>query len=249
MEKETLSIAEECRCKLRTLSLGSEIFNDDNSILQPSCNSSVQGHEICAGPLIGKGGFSDIIEVKDLRPLGVHNGSTGQEDAASHDDASVSPNESSCCNLSLEISRRRNTANVRAISIHETSIADPSQAYVIKTVRKDLPEELEVCGIMDLAVEAQFLQTLSHPNIVALHGVGDEPGNKDFFIMIDRIDRTLGYELDNWFLSKQRMKDRVAHGGRQKREEYKIKSQRFMERRVAVAYQLTSALKYLHSKK
>jgi serine/threonine protein kinase len=205
--------------------------------------------EVCAGPRIGKGGFSDIIEVKDLRPLGANNGAIRQDNDATHDEASAPPNESSCGKLSPDIARRHRPASVRTISIHETRIVDPSQAYVIKTIRKDLPHELEVCGIMDLAVEAQFLQTLSHPNIVSLHGVGDQPGSKDFFIMIERIDRTLGHELDSWFLCKQRMKDRVVNGGRQKREEYKLKSQRFMERRVAVAYQLTSALKYLHSKK
>ena len=49
MDREILSIADECRCKLRTLSIGSEIFNDENSILQPSCNSSIQEHgELCA---------------------------------------------------------------------------------------------------------------------------------------------------------------------------------------------------------
>jgi hypothetical protein len=49
MEREIISVADECRCKLRSLSLGSEIFNDENSILQASCNSSVQEHgESCA---------------------------------------------------------------------------------------------------------------------------------------------------------------------------------------------------------
>lgn len=209
--------------------------------------------EICAGPRIGKGGFSDIIEVKNLIPVASYNGPTRQEDIPVNEERSTgtSLNESSCGILSPEIVRRHRPASVRTISIHETRIVDPSQAYVIKTIRKDLPHDLEMCGIMDLAVEAQFLQTLSHPNIVSLHGVGDEPGSKKFFIMIERIDRTLGHEMDSWFLCKQRMKDRVINGGggRQKKEEYKLKSQRFMERRVAVAYQLTSALKYLHSKK
>lgn len=246
VERDTSSIADECRCKLRSLSIGSELFNDENSILQASCNSSVQEHELDAGSRIGKGGFSEIIEVKNLRPRSA-TATDDSKEKQRKESAAQKEEQEEIQNSSSNLSRRQHH-NVRTLSIHETHIVDPAHSYVIKTVRKDLSPELEMCGILDLAVEAQFLQTLSHTNIVSLYGVGDEPGNKNFFIMIERIERTLGHELDTWFLHKQRMKECTIGNGPRKKERYKLDYQCFMERRVAVAYQLSSALKYLHDK-
>lgn len=40
--------------------------------------------------------------------------------------------------------------------------------YVMKTLRTDLPEEEYVKGIVDLAIEAEFLSVLSHSNIISM---------------------------------------------------------------------------------
>ena len=128
------------------------------------------------------------------------------------------------------------------------SDSKPRQHFVLKTLRKDLPDCKEACGRLDLAIEAQFLQTLSHPNIVSMHGFGEEPGDPCFFIIIERIDRTLGNEFGNWLMQKQRMESKLFRGFISKKQ-YKNFSQHSINKRLAVAYQLTSALKYLHSKK
>ena len=45
--------------------------------------------------------------------------------------------------------------------------------YVMKTLRTDLPEEEYVKGIVDLAIEAEFLTVLSHPNIISMRALAN----------------------------------------------------------------------------
>ena len=126
-------------------------------------------------------------------------------------------------------------------SCNDESPSSSSQNYAIKKLREDIPDSMQACGRIDLAVEAQFLKTLSHPNIVSLRGVGEEPGNKDFFLILERIERTLATELHKWRVQKYRMKSwRLLD-----RSEHSL----FVDDRIAVARQLTGALKYLHDKK
>lgn len=199
--------------------------------------------DVDTGVRIGKGGFSDILEIKNIktRSESIESDVTAQTcdtqgSASTCTDAAIC----NCDKLAMSASSRYNgnfTADKRL-----------NQHFVLKTLRKDLPNNMMACGRFDLATEAQFLQTLSHPNIVSLHGVGEEPGHPSFFIIIERIDRTLGNELDNWVMRKQRMRGKLL-SGKMSRREYKNTSQHFVNHRLAVAYQLTSALKYLHSKK
>jgi len=116
--------------------------------------------------------------------------------------------------------------------------------YALKKIRTDLPDCMEASGRIDLAVEAQFLTTLKHQNIVSFYGVGEEPGNRDFFIIMERLDRTLGSELDTWRIREEMLK-RSALSRRNKNSALK----NFINARIAIAYQLTSALTYLHLKK
>jgi serine/threonine protein kinase len=197
------------------------------------------------GARIGKGGFSDILEIKNLKIK------TRSESIASDITAQSSDTQDSASACSDAAIRSCKKLAVSASTRYSGNFAPdkrPNQNFVLKTLRKDLPHNMMACGRFDLAIEAQFLQTLSHPNIVSLHGVGEEPGNYSFFIIIERIDRTLGNELDNWVIRKQRMKGKVRKGKMTKRT-YKATSQHFVNHRLEVAYQLTSALKYLHSKK
>jgi serine/threonine protein kinase len=263
------SIEAECRFRLRSLSVGSEVFTESDSILlQTSCHSiQEQGKDesnestclilylfavflhcigrldIDTGPRIGKGGFSDIIEVKNLK---YRSGSIESEASAQTCDTQ-DDSASGCASVDSGFM----TSESLIMSTYSNQVyadSKPRQHFVLKTVRKDLPGNKEACGRLDLAIEAQFLQTLSHPNIVSLHGFGEEPGDPCFFIVIERIDRTLGNELGNWLMNKQRMKLKVFRGTISKKE-HKDYSQHSISKCLAVAYQLTSALKYLHRKK
>lgn len=216
------ALVENCHRRLMSLSVNSEVFSDAGSILSKfetdtDDNMSVNflnEKDVEAGPIIGTGGFSDILEVRNLRS---RSKSIETEGTTKSDDS--------------KRGHRRSNSN--------------SSEYAMKQTRRDFSDKrTEACARIDLAVEAQFLQTLSHPNIVSLHGVGEEPGNTGFFIIIDRIDRTLGHEIHEWRSRMSCLKNMDAP-----RKESRNAFKMFMEDRIAIARQITCALKYLHSKK
>lgn len=71
--------------------------------------------------------------------------------------------------------------------------------YVLKTLRTDLPEEEYVKGIVDLAIEAEFLSVLSHPNIITMRAsANSDPHESKFFVVLDRLVTTLDRKFNQW---------------------------------------------------
>jgi serine/threonine protein kinase len=69
--------------------------------------------------------------------------------------------------------------------------------YVIKTLRPDLPEEEYTKGIVDLAIEAEFLAVLSHPNLISMRAMANsDPYESKFFVILDRLVVTLDDSLN-----------------------------------------------------
>jgi len=75
----------------------------------------------------------------------------------------------------------------------------PSRRYVLKTLRPDLPEDEHAKGIVDLAVESQFLAALSHPRILSIRGhANSDPLESRYFVILDRLETTLDHKLALW---------------------------------------------------
>lgn len=71
--------------------------------------------------------------------------------------------------------------------------------YVLKTLRTDLPQEEYVKGIVDLAIEAEFLAVLSHPNIITMHAVANsDPHESRYFVILDQLVCTLDRKFNQW---------------------------------------------------
>jgi len=69
----------------------------------------------------------------------------------------------------------------------------------MKTLRTDLPEEEYVKGIVDLAIEAEFLTVLSHPNIISMRALANsDPHETKFFVILDRLVMTLDRKFNQW---------------------------------------------------
>lgn len=130
--------------------------------------------EMILGEIIGKGGFSFVYEIKHVKLQEVYD--TGKEEAKIRAEFSASINE--------EINNDGSNTNTK---------------FVLKTLRPDLPEDEENKGIIDLAVEAQFLSALSHPNILALRGhANSDPLESRYFVILDKLVSTLDHKLKVW---------------------------------------------------
>jgi serine/threonine protein kinase len=73
------------------------------------------------------------------------------------------------------------------------------RSFVLKTLRGDLPDDELEKGIVDLAIEAEFLAVLSHPNVIAMRAMANsDPHSGRFFVVLDRLTQTLDKKFNYW---------------------------------------------------
>ena len=213
LQGEDEDMRKQCRYRIRRLSMDSELFNQDDTILEYP--NRVGNDDVEVGNVIGSGGYSKVCEFKGFK-----------SDRSLPSELSF-PSERSICNN------------------NETAGADTERKYyyAVKRLRDDLSKNLHKTGAMDLAVEAQFLTSLSHENIVSIQAMGDDPGAKDFCIIIDRVERTLEEEIRSWkYLGSLR-----SHSDKEKRRD---KAHPLLHTHILpFALDIASALTYLHGKK
>lgn len=119
--------------------------------------------------------------------------------------------------------------------------------YALKRLQAAVSEDGQtfVNGVVDLAIEARFLAVIRHPNIIKMRAMAvTSPFSAEhsFFVVLDRLYDILGTRIDKW--KKQKPK------GMGKMLDLKGKKESLLwVERVAVAYDLSSALQYLHESK
>ena len=116
--------------------------------------------------------------------------------------------------------------------------------YAYKVVQESSKKDAQtyICAIMDLAIEARFLSVLQHPHIIKLRAMASfspyDP-SKQFFVVIDKLYCMFDKKLNAWRKQKQT--------GPKLFRNAKKESSLYRER-LAVAYDLGSALQYLHER-
>lgn len=127
------------------------------------------------------------------------------------------------------------------------------QKYVLKNLNPKLafnPKKL-VVGAKDLVMEAHFLSSVTHPNVIQLRGWSaagiagfSETGRADgFFLIFDRLDETLSRRIGTW-----RERSKESKKGSLMKSRATLRMQLFTER-VQVAIDIATAVEYLHSKR
>jgi serine/threonine protein kinase len=187
-----------------------------------SCNlTRLSLKDLELGQILGIGGYSSVFEVAVINTQG----SRG--------------------NTSSEESIRRNSV-LGMLNLHGRSLA-------IKMLHFSLMKNSNkfANGAIDLILEAAYLNSLDHPNILKIHGIsaaGPEGflcGRHDsFFMILDRLHESLEDRIKRW-----RKYDKVVRSGwiwHTKRRRMKINS--FLIERLQVAMDIASGLAYLHSR-
>lgn len=125
--------------------------------------------------------------------------------------------------------------------------------YILKNLNPKLafnPKKL-VVGAKDLVMEAHFLSSLDHPNIIQLQGWSaagvaafSETGRADgFFLIFDRLKETLSKRISNW-----RERSKETKKGTIMKSRTSLRMQLFAER-VQVAVDIADAVEFMHSKR
>mmetsp|Transcript_37087 Transcript_37087/g.77068 ORF Transcript_37087/g.77068 Transcript_37087/m.77068 type:complete len:525 (-) Transcript_37087:465-2039(-) len=148
-------------------------------------------------------------------------------------------------------------SNVNRCIVTASNHPDTNQELAVKYLKRKAMVDLHHFkhGAADLAVEAYFLQTLNHPNIVKLHGLtagsvesnvasGKECG---FFIVVDRLYDTLEHKIDTWRKADIEACKAGGTGGFQKRSERRENKRAELVERCEIAISIAKAMEYLHS--
>lgn len=234
MQVPQTNFQEECVQKLRRLSIGSKIFSDSSSIVDEATPDIVIDEEdVHVGDVLGTGSFNHVRELR--KPVG--------KKGERRDSISSSFTYSTSISSSTH-------ASETVISIPTESIVeDPDKSYyAVKKLRDDLSGSKNKNGAIDLAIEAQFLKVCNHPHIVNCYGVGRTPGSRDFFIIIEKLDRTLDAEIRSWAYQR----DIVSRSGGcnyiSNKSARKAKIRQLFQSRISAAHQVSSSIKFLHDK-
>lgn len=127
----------------------------------------------------------------------------------------------------------------------KTSRSSKQPRYVMKSVQdeaKNESKETYLKGCIDLALEAKYLSSLSHPSILDVRGVAScGPFKEGYFIILDRLPEMLPKRLNRWMTVDRQTKGvtGILTGG-------KNKADGLLVERFVVAHDIASALGYLH---
>ena len=126
--------------------------------------------------------------------------------------------------------------------------------YAVKVLRPNVIDDvtkLYFQGIMDLNTETKLLSSLQHPNIVKLRGISygcPTRFHPNYFIIIDRLYDILENKLSQWQRRSKYSHQKNSVLGKYIFDRNRIKAHKLWEERLLFAYDLSSAISYLHSK-
>ncbi|KAL3922574.1 MAG: hypothetical protein SGILL_002131 [Bacillariaceae sp.] len=194
-------------------------------IVNPSlekCIPRFERNECILGEFLGSGGFNDVYEIKRIDLV-------QSLEEAEHAKKIASP---------LQQEHRA------FISKHVFRESSQNCRYAMKFLSMDtIGDPSRFCtGAADL--EAKFLASLEHPNIIKLRGMAAAGTSgfagmqeRGYFLLLDRLQCTLEDKIDLWRdYDKSLSVDRVG-----KKRRY------FLAERLHVAFDVCAALDYLHA--
>jgi len=204
-----------------------------SKIVNPEMEKAIPRFEECeieVGKLLGSGGFNRCHELQRINLI-----KNPIEDA---------PNARKICS----VLQKEQRAFVARNTYRKSS---STRRYAIKFLSAETienPDRFQT-GATDLVIEAKFLASLNHPNIIKLRGMSAD-GTKGFascrergyFILIDRLQCTLENKLEEW----AEYEDRLTNT--QFSPRIMATKKGYLAGRIQVALDVASALQYLHKK-
>jgi len=179
------------------------------------------------GKLLGSGGFSDVYEISEF-----------------------------VTTAKSQNNRKWTRQQSLAREVYQNNVVDRdgNSNYVVKHLKPKMMKNVKdfVLAATDLAVEARYLSSLKHDNILQIRGWAAEGiesysnGEHDgYFLILDRLHDTLDKRLINWRTDNN--DDLTTNFTRLSISSHGKMSNGLLSR-IKVAHQIASALQYLHGK-
>lgn len=195
-----------------------------SKIVNPSMEKCIPRFERCEiklGQMLGSGGFNDVYEISSIDLV---------------EDLSMAEN-------AKKISSPLQSEHRAFVSKHVFRESSQNCRYAVKFLSMEtIGDPHRFCtGAADLVVEAKFLASISHPNIIKLRGMAAAGTSgfatmkeRGYFLLLDRLQCTLENKIDHW-----RNFDKALSLDGNKRNG-------FLAERLHVAFDVAAALSYLH---
>jgi hypothetical protein len=183
------------------------------------------------GRVLGRGGFCVVNEITKINLLKRDEGSIQEKIIENQDAYQIG---------SRNVIQGRNFMQAQCLRGKGKDCR-----YAIKTTQDSryVDDSTFINGIVDLAVEARFLSVLHHPNIIKMRAMATcSPYDSSFFVVLDRLYDTLSTRLVKWKQLKPRgLRKLLDRNGK--------KELALWIERCSFAYDLASALRFLHESK
>ena len=232
MEKKLLSLVE-----------NSKFFKEH----QPRDLPLFDSNQIKVGKILGVGGFCDVHEVCGMSITPQTNGhnvrstlneTTDLEQQTVENDLDFEEEEDECFDVHDDFVEMNDVKKYMA----KNCIRQTDARYALKRLRRDVEQKQLDYALLDLAVEAKFLASIIHPNIVKMRGTSLKSLQKDSFLVLDRLYDTLETRIDIWSEKLRDSKGCCGMGGNQ------LELKKLMLQRITVSYDLASVFLFLHQK-
>jgi serine/threonine protein kinase len=196
--------------------------------------------EVTLGKVLGKGGFGTVYEVRGFKAnfekisrskrLVMSTRNLMGNDYDFDDDEVVQAGEMESRKFISDHCLRSNGHARYAVKfLSPTTVEDPANF---------------IQGIIDMAIETRILSDTEHPNIIKMRALAKiTPFNEEYFIVMDRLYDTLEGRIAQWEKRQQRIK-----GVGKLFDRKGDKSKELVKEKMVAAYDLSSALGYLHSR-
>jgi serine/threonine protein kinase len=221
----------------------SAVFDDTKLNRLPTFSHS----EIMTGRTIGRGGFCVVKEIVSIKSGKPKRGFMSRQRSNSNSNLTFAENDANSKSKGV----MNLTFNGVDMSPKEyltyTCNRGKGPYFVVKQVCEDWAFTNRITflkGTVDLALEAKYLASLSHPNIVELRAVSEGgPFKEGYFIFLERLNDTLPTKLKKWTTVDRQCKGitGVFVGGKKKLDSLYIS-------RMEAAYGIANALNYVHSR-
>lgn len=204
--------------------------------------------ELKVGRVVGRGGFCVVRELYEIRLQPTREVSTTTSCSSDDEQHGAS---GFWRHLRSKQAREASISGGADVSTREhlarRVYSKKGGKFVVKTVEPDLlytDRTNYLRGVIDIALEAKFLSSLSHPHILGLRGSSREspfhaPG---YFLVLDCLVETMSKRLVSWMHTKRATKGitGLVTGSKKKVQELDID-------RLLVANDICEAMDYLHS--
>ena len=193
--------------------------------------------DLTIGSRLGMGGFCVVREVTAIHSLMINDDPMEQSDDNNREASGEYDDE------------EEDQIHQTRLYMTENVYRDNKARYAIKHLRKDLSKTdngaSHYRGMVDLALEAQFLSHVHHPNIIRMRGVltcTNPVYTEGYFLVLDRLYGTLEEVIEGRWKEEQKQNSKFWGLKKKDKEQMRL----LFQERLIVAYDVSSVFRYLH---